>query len=103
MRAVFKRSIRHRVYNHSRSPSPIFALLLLACLPNLGIAAEADKTAWAKQNAERLLLRDDDTPPMLLQAGGPDFYGYFYYDSRDNAINRPVYQWRNITGVGTNI
>ena len=84
--------------------SKILILITLSALfPVWGIASESDKGIWAKHEAERFLRHGDDDPPMLLQAGGPDAYGYFYVDSRDNAINRPNFSWKNITGIGANI
>jgi len=42
-------------------------------------------------------------PPVILDSGGPDAYGYYYYDSEDNAFNAPAYNWRDISGIGTDM
>jgi hypothetical protein len=81
----------------------VVALLLVAFSPASLLSAGPEKENWSKHNAERLLRHDGDEPPMLLQAGGPDAYGYFYIDSRDNALNHPTFSWKNITGSGVNI
>jgi hypothetical protein len=40
-------------------------------------------------------------PPMLLSHGGPDNYGNSWIDSDDPG--GPTYNWRDITGIGTQI
>ena len=42
-------------------------------------------------------------PPLILDSGGPDAYGYYYYDSGDNAFNAPDYNWIDISGIGTDM
>ena len=42
-------------------------------------------------------------PPLLLRHGGPDAGGYFYIDSDDDATNAPVYNWIDISAVGTTV
>ena len=41
--------------------------------------------------------------PVILDSGGPDFYGYYYYDSDDWAYNAPVFDWIDISGIGTDL
>ncbi|OGC90292.1 MAG: hypothetical protein A2W25_05980 [candidate division Zixibacteria bacterium RBG_16_53_22] len=101
--SVVRRNSSFAPFSQLQISTIIILTILGALLPVLGIAAESDKGHWAKYEAERFLRRDNDDPPMLLQAGGPDAFGYFYIDSRDNALNRPNFSWRNITGIGTNI
>ncbi|OGC93468.1 MAG: hypothetical protein A2W25_05635 [candidate division Zixibacteria bacterium RBG_16_53_22] len=40
-------------------------------------------------------------PPMLLDRGGPDAFGYEWVDSDEP--DGPTYEWRDITGPGTQI
>ena len=42
----------------------------------------------------------DHFPPTILDSGGPDAYGYYYYDSEDGAFNGPTYNWIDISGTG---
>lgn len=44
-----------------------------------------------------------DAPPMVLDSGGPDAYGYYYIDSDDGAFNAPAYNWIDISGYGTDM
>ncbi len=39
--------------------------------------------------------------PLILGHGGPDEGGYYYIDSDDDAYNAPVFNWIDITAVGT--
>jgi hypothetical protein len=41
--------------------------------------------------------------PVLLGGGGPDAYGYRYLDSDTTAPGAPTYNWRSISGAGTQI
>lgn len=40
-------------------------------------------------------------PPLVLGHGGPDEGGYYYIDSDDDAYNAPIFNWIDITDVGT--
>jgi hypothetical protein len=42
-------------------------------------------------------------PPMTLRHGGPDGGGYYYIDSDDDAQNAPIFEWVDISGIGTEI
>jgi len=54
-------------------------------------------TAFADRSASGA---DSDYPPIVLDSGGPDGYGYYYIDSNDDAFNAPEYGWIDIQADG---
>jgi hypothetical protein len=59
-----------------------------------------------QQRIQQMRLTEKDTPWVrnldpLFRHGGPDAGGYYYIDSDDDAQNRPVYNWIDISGTGT--
>ncbi len=73
----------------------LFSFLILSSLFSISLA-DSVKERWAKENASSLIPRHDDDPPIILNSGGPDAFGYFFYDSHDGAGNAPTYRWIGI-------
>ncbi|HBZ01057.1 MAG TPA: hypothetical protein DEO84_07030, partial [candidate division Zixibacteria bacterium] len=78
-------------------PRTLFLLAIIILVTITNALCLTTKERWAKDNYESLTIRPAESP-VLLNAGGPDGYGYFYYDSQDSATNAPDYHWINITG-----
>lgn len=64
--------------------------------------ALTEKEQWLKDNAASIEIRPAD-PPVILDHGGPDGYGYYYIDSEDDADNAPEFAWIDISGYGINM
>jgi hypothetical protein len=64
--------------------------------------ALTEKEQWLKDNAASIEIHPVD-PPVILDHGGPDGYGYYYIDSEDNANNAPEFEWIDISGYGINL
>jgi hypothetical protein len=81
----------------------IFLLLIAAYTVSFSpVAASTAKEDWAKQNSESLMPQPTVTE-SALNFGGPDNYGYFYYDSQDSATNAPHYRWVEIANTPDSI
>jgi hypothetical protein len=79
----------------------LFVSFLAAIFPGAAVAL-TNKEIWSKSNAERLMIVPD-VPPRLLDNGGPDSYGYYFYDTRDSSDNAPSYSWIDISHIGDTI
>ena len=64
--------------------------------------ALTEKEQWLKDNAASIEIHPAD-PPVILDHGGPDGYGYYYIDSEDDAYNAPEFEWIDISGYGINL
>lgn len=62
------------------------------------VEARSVKEQWLKNHAGAF---EKHYPPMVLGHGGPDEGGYYYIDSDDDAYNAPIFEWIDITEVGT--
>ena len=69
--------------------------ILLAIAP---VSAKADNGVIVSASGGQ-----PESPPIILDNGGPDGYGYYYIDSEDGAMNAPVYNWIDISGYGTDM
>jgi hypothetical protein len=74
--------------------------LLLILLFSTQIQAQIEKEDWAKNNGQGLIDRSA-VLKSTLDMGGPDFYGYYFFDSADSATNAPHYQWIDISNRTT--
>ncbi|UCE67632.1 MAG: carboxypeptidase regulatory-like domain-containing protein [Candidatus Zixiibacteriota bacterium] len=61
--------------------------------------ALTEKEQWEKEYGDAYRLQPLD-PPVILEHGGPDPGGYYYIDSFDPALNAPVFNWTDISGIG---
>ncbi len=77
----------------------LITLSLFSIIFPVSAQALTEKEQWAKENGEELMIVRDDAP-TLLDNGGPDSYGYYFYDSRDSATNVPLYDWIDISQIG---
>ncbi|MEE8417165.1 MAG: carboxypeptidase regulatory-like domain-containing protein, partial [candidate division Zixibacteria bacterium] len=64
--------------------------------------ALTEKEQWLKDNAASIEIHPAD-PPLILDNGGPDGFGYYYIDSEDDANNAPEFNWIDISGYGINM
>jgi hypothetical protein len=62
----------------------------------------SEKEQWAKDHATFTDHRTIDVP-IILEHGGPDAGGYYYIDSDDDAVNTPIFNWIDISTIGTNM
>jgi len=76
----------------------ILAIFLLGISTLVPLPASAD--SGAESTATRGWAVD---PPVILESGGPDAYGYYYIDSEDMAYNAPVFNWIDISSYGVNM
>jgi len=82
-----------------RANSVFTTVILAAVFMMNSFAAAAQShpgTGMAVKNNHQL-------PPLTLDSGGPDAYGYYYIDSEDNALNAPEYNWIDISGIGVDM
>ena len=49
--------------------------------------------------ADKIDLQNPYNPPVLADWGGPDMYGYLWYDSDE--VGGPTYSWVDISSIGT--
>lgn len=69
--------------------------VVLAAIP--AVAANSQQVGFAATGPF------DHQPPIALQSDGPDAYGYYYYDSEDDALNAPTYNWVDIASIGVDM
>jgi hypothetical protein len=84
--------------NHTRYKS-IFLIIISIFWGIVSHGKATEKEIWAKDNSESLMPKSSDFPE-LLNFGGPDGYGYYFYDSQDSAANAPHYRWVEIASIG---
>jgi hypothetical protein len=81
-----------------------FSIGAFLALAFLGLVTSAsaltEKEQWEKDYGDAYRLQPLD-PPVIMDHGGPDGGGYYYIDSFDPALNRPVFNWTDISGIGT--
>jgi hypothetical protein len=63
-------------------------------------ASADDKSDWIK-NHDYALHGGNGGSDLITFAGGPDQFGYYFYDSREGNTNAPRYVWRDISISGT--
>jgi hypothetical protein len=85
-----------------RRNAALIALILFIISIVFSVESQAltAKEQWAKENAEAFIIGDRGDTPILLANGGPDSYGYYFYDSRDSANNAPGYHWIDLSQRG---
>src|SRR5512147_1238008 len=74
-------------------------IMLLAGMAWAENVKEAEQTKFADDSF--LAAKGPAPSGGMLLGGGPDAFGYIWKDSRD--AGGPVYNWIDITGVGTEI
>jgi|GEM_PF-1223808 hypothetical protein len=67
---------------------------------------KAQNDQLEQQKMEQLRVSEKEmpwtrNPEPVFRHGGPDAGGYYYIDSDDDANNKPVYNWVDISTVGT--
>jgi len=67
---------------------------------------KAQNDQLEQQKMEQLRVTEKEmpwtrNPEPVFRHGGPDAGGYYYIDSDDDANNAPVYNWVDISTVGT--
>lgn len=81
----------------------IFTKFVLPACAVLLLAAVAGNAANNDLNFLTATGGPPSLPPVILESGGPDAYGYYYYDSEDAAFNAPTYNWIDISAIGVDM
>jgi hypothetical protein len=84
----------------------IFLIFSIVAAKPTAQELKMQKAQLEQQKFQQLGLTEKDmpwvrNPEPLYRHGGPDAGGYYYIDSDDDAMNKPVYNWVDISGVGT--
>ncbi len=90
-----------QLLNLSKNTS-IFIILIFPILSIVSRGNAAEKDIWAKDHSESLMPKGSELDE-LLNFGGPDSYGYYFFDSQDSAANAPHYRWVELAAIGDSI